>query len=214
MVLSVLIVCFFAVALFQRGICIVFRVAEGGDRRRARIPVARTSPACPACRRHAICPGQRRDAPSRAAWSGRQRDVCQVLRTNPTYNGVDRTPSAVSAPVGFRRIDLGQPANAHAPPSAHGSDRPGEQIRQTSARATGRAPQAIAAGPPQKTAPARSGRSAFTTAREFETIEDVSSRVYGSREHGDLLWRANRDTLPQRNSPLSTGMLLRTPSIR
>jgi hypothetical protein len=56
-------------------------------------------------------------------------------------------------------------------------------------------------------------RSAFTVALPSETIEDVSGRVYGTAELADSLWRANRDTLPKRDSPLSAGMLLRTPRI-
>jgi hypothetical protein len=47
-----------------------------------------------------------------------------------------------------------------------------------------------------------------------ETIADVALRVYGTSEDADALWRANRDTLPRLDSPLSAGTLLRTPSLR
>jgi hypothetical protein len=59
---------------------------------------------------------------------------------------------------------------------------------------------------------ARDPRAAFTSVLPEETIEDVSSRVYGTAELADSLWRANRDALPKRDMALSTGMLLRTPT--
>jgi hypothetical protein len=57
----------------------------------------------------------------------------------------------------------------------------------------------------------RGSRSAFTVVSPGETIEDVSLRVYGTFEESDTLWRANRDALARKDSPLSPGMLLRTP---
>jgi hypothetical protein len=42
----------------------------------------------------------------------------------------------------------------------------------------------------------------------------VALRVYGTADETDGLWRANRDALPRRDSPLSPGTLLRTPTIR
>jgi hypothetical protein len=64
----------------------------------------------------------------------------------------------------------------------------------------------------RKQALARNPRAAFTSVLPAETIEDVSSRVYGTAELADSLWRANRDALPKRDMALSTGMLLRTPT--
>jgi len=61
---------------------------------------------------------------------------------------------------------------------------------------------------------AREPRSAFTVAKAGETIEDVARRIYGTIDESVALWRANRDTLPSRDSPLSPGMLLRTPRVR
>ncbi len=54
-------------------------------------------------------------------------------------------------------------------------------------------------------------RSAFTTVQQGETLEDVAIRVYGSSDQVDLLWRANRDLLRQKDSPLHAGAVLRTP---
>jgi hypothetical protein len=199
-VLSVLIVCFFAVALFQHDSP---RARAKGGRLPTRESVARTSPPTPGLART----GQARDqAPaSRAPLPS---GISSTPGDHSVHNGLTGAPSAApySGPVDV-------PTGHSAPPVAHGLNQPGEQIRQALDRATGRTPGPVSARPPQKTSSARSRRSAFTTALESETIEDVSSRVYGTPEHGDLLWRANRDTLPQRNSPLSTGMLLRTPGI-
>jgi hypothetical protein len=61
---------------------------------------------------------------------------------------------------------------------------------------------------------ARQPRSAFTVVKADETIEDVALRVYGTLDGSDSLWRANRDALPGKDSPLSPGMLLRTPRVR
>jgi nucleoid-associated protein YgaU len=92
------------------------------------------------------------------------------------------------------------------------------QIQQASARSSRpklpSVPETVASSKPQKTATVRSPRSAFTVVERSETIEDVSSRVYGTPLLADSIWRANRDTLPRRDSPLATGMLLRTPSVR
>ena len=48
--------------------------------------------------------------------------------------------------------------------------------------------------------------------KQGETLEDVSIRVYGSSDQVETLWRANRDLLPHRNSPLNAGAVLRTPA--
>ena len=55
---------------------------------------------------------------------------------------------------------------------------------------------------------------AFTTVGAGESLSDVAIRVYGSPESAEMLWRANRDVIEQRNSSLRAGMLLRTPSDR
>jgi hypothetical protein len=56
--------------------------------------------------------------------------------------------------------------------------------------------------------------SAFTVVERDETIGDVALRIYGSIDAVDLLWRANRDFLPNKDSPLSPGTFLRTPTVR
>jgi hypothetical protein len=56
--------------------------------------------------------------------------------------------------------------------------------------------------------------SAFTIVLANETLQDVARRVYGSGDLADPLWRANRDALSRRESPLAAGMVLRTPVAR
>ena len=54
-------------------------------------------------------------------------------------------------------------------------------------------------------------RSPFTVAVAGETIADVSRRIYGSTDQVELLWRANRDLLGERDTPIAPGTVLRTP---
>ena len=44
-----------------------------------------------------------------------------------------------------------------------------------------------------------------------ESLTDVALRVYGTSEATNALWRANRDIIAHRETPLDPGLLLRTP---
>jgi nucleoid-associated protein YgaU len=66
-------------------------------------------------------------------------------------------------------------------------------------------------GPAPSLAPRPCRPAAFTVVEKGETLEDVSIRVYGSSDHVLTLWRANRDLLPRQDSVLAAGSLLRTP---
>ena len=64
-----------------------------------------------------------------------------------------------------------------------------------------------------KTEPARPApRSPFTRVLPDETLDDVARRVYGPGANRLALWRANRDQLPTAETPVTPGMLLRTPT--
>ena len=174
--LSVLIVCFFAVALFQR------------DRPRATRDRPRVEP---------------RDAIAGSAPSAR-----------PYVDGSSRR---VSAPVTVK----GLPETTHVASRAvvQASSVAPAAFQRKKVERSARAPdesRAEADGPkPQDSvAVARQPRAAFTVVNAAETIQDVALRVYGSTVQVDSLWRANRDALPRRDSPLSTGMVLRTPDLR
>jgi nucleoid-associated protein YgaU len=53
--------------------------------------------------------------------------------------------------------------------------------------------------------------SAFTQVGEGESLTDVAVRVYGTSEATSALWRANRDIIARRETPLEVGLVLRTP---
>ncbi len=44
-----------------------------------------------------------------------------------------------------------------------------------------------------------------------EKLADVATRVYGSPDEAEALWRANRDQVAMIDSALAKGTLLRTP---
>ncbi|QEH33344.1 hypothetical protein OJF2_18450 [Aquisphaera giovannonii] len=89
------------------------------------------------------------------------------------------------------------PAEVPNPPQAPGAAKPDAAPSVT--------------GPAARPKPPTEPRSAFTTVAEGEGLGDVAARVYGGAEQIELLWRANRDLLPSRDSPLKTGSILRTP---
>lgn len=69
----------------------------------------------------------------------------------------------------------------------------------------------IATKPEATTTPER--RKVATTVAPGEDLAAVARRVYGSQspEILDQIWQANRDQLPNRDSPITAGTLLRTP---
>jgi nucleoid-associated protein YgaU len=54
-------------------------------------------------------------------------------------------------------------------------------------------------------------RPPFTVVESGETLVDVATRIYGSGDSAEALWKANRDQLERIDSELSRGTLLRTP---
>ena len=101
------------------------------------------------------------------------------------------------------------------PPS---SDSSGLLIRTTSQQAALADPEIglplAGAVPKKQSDTGRKSRRAITVVAVNETISDVAQRVYGTTDAVDTLWRANRDALPQRDSPLVPGTLLRTPATK
>jgi nucleoid-associated protein YgaU len=170
-VFSVLIVCFFAVALFQR---------DPPRSARARSGL-----------------GETEKSPRTASVT---EDV-QGKRSTATDELRQQRPAAAARPLvtGSEDVSIArvQPASARA----HGAM---EAAPIVTAGLTTEAP----------VEPGREPARAFIVVQANETIRDVSLRVYGSSAHAAALWRANRDALPVLDSPLSPGMLLRTPSVR
>jgi hypothetical protein len=105
---------------------------------------------------------------------------------------------ARAAPAGFGSVDVSAPSVA---------DRSARH-RATVAGSSG----ARSKSPGTETD--RQPDAEFTVVGPNESIEDVAVRVYGRTERSDALWRANRDSLPRRDTPLAAGVVLRTPSLR
>jgi hypothetical protein len=174
--LSVAIVCFFAVALYQPD---PPQSPRAGTRSSSADAIARP--------KSALARGATRSESASA-------------------DAADKARSAVAE----RPSNLDPMTPAVNPFSTNAQSRP---VHYTSQRAKGlREPDAGTRGA-SPDAPRRP-ESAFTIVDENETLYDVALRVYGSSSLVDSLWRANRDTLSGRDSPLSTGMVLRTPVVQ
>jgi hypothetical protein len=175
-VLSVLIVCFFAVALFQHD-------PPRSAHNRGRAGLAD------------------RSAPSRAAPApGPSHAPTVQTAAADTPKPSSARPYSPSRPVDWG----GDSSIPRVAPAEAGSV----------VRASARSAVSDGAKRPARTESVRQPGSEFTVALANETIEDVAFRVYGSTDQAESLWRANRDSLPRRESPLATGVVLRTPTIR
>ncbi len=212
MILSVLIVCFFSIVLYERDKPTAVARASGGEPAPAATPVSTSQ--------NADKPAATADAASKGL------DSSKVVDEGPprATGGFAKTAtapvstadqSAQSSPVpGQEKAEPVRVAEAPAVPAATAAESPGPapgQVATSSADPASR-PQEKPASPAAGPALASTGqRSAFTTVKDGETLEDVTKRIYGSSDQLDVLWRANRDLLPHRNSPLSAGAVLRTP---
>jgi hypothetical protein len=175
-VLSVLIVCFFAVALYQR------------DPPRPSHGRARSGPA------DAIAWSGSTPPPGPMRASSGQSESAEPPQPVPARREVPARSIALapdSSTTAFERA----PAHSSRPRGVNsvGSEgsKSGERIET-----------------------ARQPGAAFTVVLANETLQDVACRVYGSGALADSLWRSNRDALSRRESPLSEGMVLRTPVVR
>ncbi|AGA28574.1 LysM peptidoglycan-binding domain-containing protein [Singulisphaera acidiphila] len=71
--------------------------------------------------------------------------------------------------------------------------------------------QVVSRRQPPSPPPPPGRHSAFTQVAEGESLSDVALRVYGTSEATTSLWRANRDIIARRETPLAPGLVLRTP---
>ncbi len=198
MFLSVLIVCFFSIVLYERDKPGALARPAGGD------------PA-PAAASTAASKGP--DS-SQVGDEGAPRETKGLAKTEtpPASTADQRAQSSPAA--GQEQAEPVRVAEAPAVPAMTATNGPGSTPSQVATRPAEpvsppkEQPASHAAG----SAPASTAhRSAFTTVQDGETLEDVTIRIYGSSDQLDQLWRANRDLLPRRNSPLSAGAVLRTP---
>lgn len=212
MILSVLIVCFFSIALYQSDRSGALARPSGGEPAPAVTPASASQNADkPAATSTAASKGP--DSP-KVVDEGPPRETRRLAKTEtPPASTADQ--SAQGSPVsGLEKAEPIRVAEAPAVPAVTAADSPGSASAPvaTGSAAPASRPQEKPPGHAAGTAPASiAHRSAFTTVRDGETLEDVTMRIYGSSDQLDMLWRANRDLLPRRNSPLGAGAVLRTP---
>jgi hypothetical protein len=217
MLLSVLIVCFFAVILFERDSP---RRSLGNDRA---VTGKKTGVERPASAPHGTDATPETPHPA----DGKQEPEAEK---KPEQGKRQATAEPTASPV--KQAGAGS-SSAHTPSGAATQDAPArgaQVVSQSPASNTSRptplpakegATRSSASGgadssPPKTRTPepaAESGpQQAFAAVRQGETLRDVAIRVYGSADDLDSLWRANRDVLPRKDSPLAAGSVLRTPA--
>jgi hypothetical protein len=123
-----------------------------------------------------------------------------VAPVQPASSEKPSTIPAAPAPEGSspKAPEPASPANSATPETA-------KVASELAAERQKAAPSPLPSTPPEP-------RGAFTTAKDGESLDDIAVRVYGSADQADSLWRANRDQLPHRNSPIKAGAVLRTPA--
>jgi hypothetical protein len=185
LVLSVLIVCFFAVALFEH------EPSRGRMRARPALPL----PTRGSSEEARLPARDDRSRPPGALASGSRRTAAGFVQPDPRPRSVrgDRiaTPTSDAPVPAVRATD-------------RSLDRLAGHVRGSVETNRSRGLSDHGDRP----------RSAFTLVREDETIADVALRIYGNTDEADALWRANRDAIPRKDSPLAPGTLLRTPHLR
>ena len=169
-VLSVLIVCFFAVALYERD---PPRSSHGQARSGIGESVSRSGPATSPSSLEASSPGPAQSANARRELPARR----IALASDSSITAFEPAPA----------------------PGVHSGG--ADSVRFDGSNNL------------QRIDGARRPASAFTVVVANETLKDVAARVYGSSDLADSLWRANRDALSRRESPLAAGMVLRTPVV-
>jgi hypothetical protein len=194
MLLSVLIVCFFSVLLYERE----NSSGHGKTASPTTNPVAAPSQGEGVALPKAAAPANDSKESSSLA-PARPDGEGPPAQTAPDGSAATRTPERVDPPPASPAAASPEPSPGESPSPRPVAQKPTETVKA-----------APAATPSAAAAPA-GPRSAFTTVKEGESLEDVAIRVYGSADPVNSLWRANRDLLPQRTSPLQAGSILRTP---
>ena len=188
MILSVLIVCSFAIVLFERDPDAAGRKPDPGPAaNKSTPPSASPSPGL------ANAGAARLAEPATAGARTPGQETAVTTEPPPQAKGPkERASDPAPAPV-RRRRSRAERASARGDrrrPALDG-DRAGG--RRTSAASPSTAPAS--------TVP----RAAYTVVQKGETLKDVAVRVYGSSDRLDSLWRANRDVLPRSDSPSPRG---------
>lgn len=209
MLLSVFIVCFFSVLLYDQDKPSAAADSPRAEAKAEPVPAASESLAASEPASPALPAPEVADAKASAS---------KPAEPAETRAQADPTPPSPAESTAAAESKAAEPAAATSPVDP-ATRSPGEPATPVSAPAPAPVPleSVPRREPPKTTIPAASEaphepRSAFTTSRDGESLADVAVRVYGTADKTETLWKANRDLLPHRNSPLSGGALLRTPA--
>jgi hypothetical protein len=213
MILSVLIVCFFSIVLYERDKPGALARPSGGDPAPAATSAAASRNVDTPAATSAAAP--KGPDTSKVVDEVPQREIKGLAKTEtPPASTADQHVQSSPA-AGLEKAKPVRVAEAPTVPAVTATEGPGSAPSQGATRSAdpvsspNEKQASHAAGP----SPASAGhRSAFTTVKDGETLEDVTLRIYGSSDQLDLLWRANRDLLPRKDSPLSASAVLRTPA--
>ena len=213
MILSVLIVGFFSIVLYERDKPGALARPSGGDPAPAATSAAASRNVDTPAATSAAAP--KGPDTSKVVDEVPQREIKGLAKTEtPPASTADQHVQSSPA-AGLEKAKPVRVAEAPTVPAVTATEGPGSAPSQGATRSADpvsspkEKPASHAVGP----SPASTGhRSAFTTVKDGETLEDVTLRIYGSSDQLDLLWRANRDLLPRKDSPLSAGAVLRTPA--
>ena len=196
--LSVSIVCFFAVALYQRD-------GEPGNVV-SRKGVRTTNPGNPASTPQVVALADRVPAGKSPRAS-----LSKSGPPAPVPAGVlvgDRAPRAA-------REDHIHPGRIPSDPSDDAPPRAPVRVATKRAGRDEATPRPIAGrieSTHRRRAVDRLAHAPFTVVGSGESITDVARRVYGTADDASILWKANRDILTAPDAPIEPGTVLRTPA--
>jgi hypothetical protein len=199
-ILSVTIVCFFAVALYPRDSKSRKLAKQDGAKGSAPFGIEETRRGV-ASADGVAGPGTTAPTPHPAAGRINSAKPIQARRTGLDLDDMKRRPAD-------------GPAESTA-----GRDRNGEAAVPAIRMASNRGIQAGQSRPPTQGAAVvstrvpdgRLGRAPFTVVGSGETIADVARRIYGTTDDAEALRRANLDILRGPAPPLAPGTVLHTP---
>lgn len=181
--LSVLVVVFFAVILYEP------------DHARS-VPPTSPNPAT---------------APTEATQAPPPTPAVPIIESAATTAPNPESPSPLTASPSRPKEDVASLDSDRAAPPKITALPPRTQASPTSQRPAPPDPPAVIQVVSHRQSPPPGRHSAFTQVGVGESLSDVALRVYGTSEATIALWRANRDIIAHRETPLNPGLLLRTP---
>jgi nucleoid-associated protein YgaU len=215
--LSVSIVCFFAVALYQRDFDSGRSANGGGSRPSAsrREPTQSARVGIAAADRAGVPAGGRSAAMARPAPILRPAPAPSAA-VDPTAPPVPIPPSGTSRAVATDRVHAPGDPLRDGPARSSSLGAPLPAIRIVSDRSgPARPSRSLSHHVPPATARSsgvKLARAPFTIVGSGETLSDVARRIYGTGDEAEWLWRANRDLVGEPGATVPPGTVLRTPA--